>query len=396
MGILAVLEKATADIEAVVADVDPERLGGDDAAALAEMFARGERLCAAGKALVARRVADVGVWRAAGERSAAHWLARRSGSTVAAAVAALETAQRLQDLPVLDEAYRDGRLSQVQAQEIASSAAANPAAQRELLGAAANQGVKGLRDACRKVSAAAVSDESSRYQAIHRGRYLRSWVDADGAGRLDARLTADALAAVLAGLEPFENLEFEAARSQGRREPYHAYAADALVAMARRRDGGGAHGYRIQVNVLIDHAALIRGWTEGGETCYIAGVGPVPVATVRAMMTDAFLAAVVTDGVDVYTVAHLGRTVTAHQRTALQVRDPECVVPACHVDHGLEIDHVDGWAATKVTKLDRLVRACHFHHYQKTYEGYQIVGRPGQWQWLRPDGTPVHPEDQPP
>ena len=60
-------------------------------------------------------------------------------------------------------------------------------------------------------------------------------------------------------------------------------------------------------------------------------------------MADAFLAAVVTDGVDVRAVAHLGRQVTAHQRTALLIRDPECVVPGCHTRWPLETDHVTGW-----------------------------------------------------
>jgi hypothetical protein len=145
------------------------------------------------------------------------------------------------------------------------------------------------------------------------------------------------------------------------------------------------------VLALIDHTAYVRGHTVAGETCEIVGVGPVPVATVKAMMADAFLAAVVTDGVDVYNVAHLGRTVTAHQRTALEARDPECVINGCHVDHHLEIDHVDGWAPTRITKLDRLARLCRFHHHQKTYDGYRLEGRPGHWQWLHPDGTPVNP-----
>jgi hypothetical protein len=124
-----------------------------------------------------------------------------------------------------------------------------------------------------------------------------------------------------------------------------------------------------------------------GETCEIAGVGPVPVSTARAMMTDAYLSAVVTDGVDVYSVAHLGRSVTAHQRTALQVRDPECVVPACHVSDHLEIDHIEPWAATKITKLEALARLCRFHHAKKTHEGYRLEGSPGQWRWLAPGET---------
>jgi hypothetical protein len=397
VGILAGLASAAADIEAVVAGLDPACLSGGDAAALVEVFARIERLGGAGKALAAGRVAEAGLWRVAGERSAAHWLARRTGTTVTAAGAAIDTAHHLADLPAVDQAYRAGRLSAVQAQHIAATAAVSPAAQDQLLAAAARQGVKGLRDSCQAITAAAVSDECARRQGIHRSRYVRDWVDADGAGRLDARLTVDRLAVVLAGLEHFERLEFEAARQQGRREPYHAYTADALVAMAQAAltGGGGPANPSVQVNAIIDHTALVRGHTEPGEKCEIAGVGPVPVATVKAMMTDAFLAAVVTDGDDVHTVAHLGRAVTAHQRTALYTRDTECVIAGCHVKDHLEIDHVTGWAITRTTKLDDLALLCSYHHDQKTYDGYQLVGRPGHWQWLHPDGTPAHPHPPP-
>ena len=81
--------------------------------------------------------------------------------------------------------------------------------------------------------------------------------------------------------------------------------------------------------MLIDYDALRRGYAEADETCEIAGVGPVPVATVRGMLADSFGAAIVTDGVDVYNVAHLGRSATAHQRTALEARGYRCEVPGC-------------------------------------------------------------------
>jgi hypothetical protein len=394
------LRAAIDQIKSVVAGLEPACFSASDAAGLFELFAEGERLCAAGKALLAARVADSGLWRQAGERSAAHWVARRSGSTISAAASAIETGARMEDLPSLDAKFRAGGLSEVQAREIASTAAANPAAVSELIEVAASQGIQGLRDACRRVSAAAVSDEGSRQAAIRRGRYFKTWVDPDGAGRLDVRTTVDDLARVLAGVEVFEAEIFEAARVSGSREPYHAYAADALVAMALAAVGsappasGGeqrrASRPEVKVNVLISDTALQRGHSEPGETSEIAGVGPVAVATVRAMMADSFLAAVVTDGVDVYNVAHLGRTVTAHQRTALEVRDRECVIDGCHARGHLEIDHVDGWSATRVTKLDRLARLCHFHHHQKTYEGYRLEGTPGHWVWLKPDGTAAH------
>ena len=53
-----------------------------------------------------------------------------------------------------------------------------------------------------------------------------------------------------------------------------------------------------------------RGHVEGDECGMIKGVGPVPVATVRAMLDDAFLGAVVTDGVDIRSVVHMGRRPT--------------------------------------------------------------------------------------
>ena len=94
-------------------------------------------------------------------------------------------------------------------------------------------------------------------------------------------------------------------------------------------------------------------------------------------------------------VAHLGRRPTAHQRSALEVRDPECVVSGCHVRVGLEIDHVEPWSTTRVTKLDALARLCRFHHAQKTHEGYRLEGGPGHWRWLKPDGTDVDPRPPP-
>jgi hypothetical protein len=60
----------------------------------------------------------------------------------------------------------------------------------------------------------------------------------------------------------------------------------------------GPTGANAKIIVRIDHTALARGHTEPGETCEIDGFGPVPVDQVRAWMTDAFLAAVLTDGTD--------------------------------------------------------------------------------------------------
>jgi hypothetical protein len=90
-------------------------------------------------------------------------------------------------------------------------------------------------------------------------------------------------------------------------------------------------------------------------------------------------------------VAHLGRRVTARQGTALEVHDREGAVPGCHVAGHLEIDHVDGWAATGVTTLDRLARLWAYHHHRKTDDGYTPTGSPGNWEWI-PPGAPEGPD----
>lgn len=188
----------------------------------------------------------------------------------------------------------------------------------------------GLKEECRRVRSAAAKDEVGRYEAIHRSRYLRSWTEHDGGFRLDARLTPDAGATVMASLEPHRRSVFEEARRAGRRERQEAYLADALVALAENpspTESTERSGPRATIHVRVDHAALVRGSTEPNETCEIPGVGPIPAATARALASDAILSTVITKGVDVAAVAHFGRTISARLRTALEARDTECVVP---------------------------------------------------------------------
>jgi hypothetical protein len=97
--------------------------------------------------------------------------------------------------------------------------------------------------------------------------------------------------------------------------------------------------------LLVNLESLRRGSVEAGETCEIAGVGPVPVSVARDLFGDSLLKVVIRDGTDIRTVVHAGRTPTAKQRTAILVRDGgRCVRPTC--DRPIaEIDHTIDWAA---------------------------------------------------
>jgi hypothetical protein len=137
------------------------------------------------------------------------------------------------------------------------------------------------------------------------------------------------------------------------------------------------------VTVLVDHSALQRGQTLPGELCTITGAGPVPVSTAQRLLGDAVVTALSMDGANVTAIRGMGRTIPGRLRAALEARDPTCAVPGCGVSEHLEIDHVVPFAAGGPTSLENLARLCRWHHSQKTFHGWRLGGRPGEWTWTR-------------
>jgi hypothetical protein len=377
------LVEVVATLREMVSGLDAGVLDGAAAVEVLGLFGEVERLGAAGVALAAGRVEATRAWQGSGNRSAAHFVADRCGSSVRSAVVALETARRLESLPATEEALRSGTLSMAKVNEIASVAGDRPEKESELVAAAKSETLPALQEKCRAMRAEGTAGIEG-YQRVRKSRFLRHWTDPDGAFRLEARLCPDAGAKVLAALEVHHRRIFAGARREGRRESYEAYAADALVALAEG-DGRGPRGV---VHSRVDHSALVRGYVKEGEVCDIPGVGPIPVAVVREMLDDGVLKVIVTKGVDVVAVAHGGRTIPAHVRSALETRDPKCVVPGCDVRDRLEIDHLVSFAEGGPTTLENLARLCHRHHALKTHQGWVLAGRPGAWTWDPPPEPP--------
>jgi hypothetical protein len=395
---IAVLKTARREISRHLATAEPERVTSAQAAELVELFAEIERLSAAGRVLYARRAADSSVWRREGHRSAASWIAAKTKTGLGDALSSLKTAEALESLPSTSEALRRGDLSVSQAREITTAASVHPEAEGALLRAAAEHGFGGLRDKCAQVRAASSSarQENERYRAVHASRYFRHYSDGDGALRLDARLTPDAGAKLVSAIEAEARSVFDRARKSGNKEPSSAYAADALVALVtgtsggseRSGRGGGKRSSRgAMVHIRVDMAALQRGHVRPGETCEIPGVGPVPVATATKALSDAFVKIFVTDGVDIQSVCHVGRSVPAHVQSALEERDPVCVVSGCEVAHGLENHHWDvPFEKCRTSSMGDLARLCAWHHDLVTYGGHELVGGPGKWELQPPPG----------
>ena len=236
-----VLRDAIRQVRDLLAEFEPDRFDGAGARSLVEAFGELERLSAAGKSLAARQVVATGSWKQGGtHRDAADWLAATTGTTVGAARATLDTSSRLASLPSTEAALRAGTLSVTQVDAIADAASVDPGAELDLLERSEHEGVRGLRNECARVKAAACVDENERYEKVRAARSLRSWTDADGAGRIDIRGPVDETAKVLAAIAPFEEELFKAARAEGRRERHDALAFDALVALAEAPIGDGS------------------------------------------------------------------------------------------------------------------------------------------------------------
>ena len=164
-------------------------------------------------------------------------------------------------------------------------------------------------------------------------------------------------------------------KRHGTVERWEAHAADAFAAMIA--DAAPETGEKRSAGRAVDLALVAdlnarRGHTHPGESCHIAGGGPIPVCLARELAKDAFLKVVLHDGVGIHTVAHLGRRIPAELRTALELGGPpefegtSCTEAGCGRRYGLEWDHVDPRANGGPTSFVNLVPRCWPHHREKT------------------------------
>ena len=416
---------------------EPRLYSGVQAAKLVEVMSEIARLFTAGKLKAAVRVEETRAHENHGHTGAASWLAEITGEPVGAAIGGLETMRSAIKHPLVEVALSTGEISVAQAKQIASASDASPDKAASLLDAAVDLSFDQLKKRCDDVrfSSKSNTEEIDRHERIRRSRSLRTWVDHQGTGRLEAKMTPDALAVLKGCLDPFERQVLK--ESSDRDEPRVAYAADALIAMARAaisgssgpdtadtdtagadrdtdtagadrdtdtagadRDTGDSKKHqrrrsavRTLVRIRVDLDALKRGHAIAGETCSIPGIGPVPVEIARSVLGEALLELVITDGVDVSTVVTDSRTIRRALRVALEERDPTCCVPGCNTSDPLEVDHyVTDFIAGGTTEAANLARLCSYHHYVKTHKGWRLEGGPGQWRFVCPDDGNRDPE----
>ncbi|MET0712399.1 MAG: DUF222 domain-containing protein [Jiangellaceae bacterium] len=464
-------------LAALVDRLDPDEFSGSAARRWWAEFDRVERLAAAGKTVLARRIAETHQPGRSGSKTAAEELARAAGTSAGSVREVVDTSTRLAGQPDVDTALRRGELSASQVELVSAAAAANPAEEHRLVELAGRVSLAELREECARVKAAADPDPEATNRRLHAGRRLRRYVDSEGFWNLHARGTPQAGTGLTTVLDPIIDRIFTNARAQGRRESPDAYAFDALIHLAAHAAGhcncqtanaaadpaGQAHpgtadahrsadpvgdrcagegtagiaapsgagadndgtpgvpavgdsgvfaaprvgaagsagsgcavrgstSPRYLALLRVDVQALRRGHVQGGELCEISGVGPVPVPVAKGLLGEAIVKLVITTGVDVANVTHLGRGPTAAQKAALLWMNPTCAVQGCHRAR-VEWDHREPWAQTKHTRLDELDPLCSFHHDLKTRLGYALTAGGGKRAFVAPD-DPRHPRNQ--
>ena len=364
------LLSASRALRASLARFHPQGSSGEEAAAIAEELAATEKAGAAARVRAAARVAECGTHRHKGFADAADWLARASGTTAGEAKAALATTRALEHMPDTRAAVTAGELSLEQATVVVETEADRPGSERAMLEAARSSSLRSLKDKARQTQMAAL-DPDELHRRRHRARTFRHWQDKLGMIAFSGALPPEI------GLPIVNRLDVEADRLRrqvkghgGEAESWQNHAADAFVTLTSGSGKGKAAS--ADLVVVCDLRAYRRGHAHHGEAAHLVGGGPIPVSLVKELAQDAFLKAVLHDGVNLHLVKHFGRHIKAEVRTALELGSPPhldgvtCADANCDRRYHLEWDHIDPHANWGPTAYDNFQGLCWSHHRAKT------------------------------
>ena len=407
---------------------DARALSPGQAGDVVRLCAQIEASAASIKALAAARSAEADGWKHDGYRSPADQLAHEAGMSPTAAKRALEAGRRMADHPEVASAALAGELSAEQAAAVSDAVAADPAKATELIATAKHRSVPELNDEVARIKAA-TADQEARWRTVQAKRSFRRWSDREGAFQGHLYGHPEDGAGLWAMLDPIRRRLKMLRREPGAPpETLDALDYDAIMTMAAIATGTDGElgladlldlglfpqlersvvapppsspkprrtkklaGSPMRVMIRVDLDALLRGVALEGELCEIAGYGPVPVSVIKdLLMTESpFIVGLLTKGQALSGVYHHGRRANAHQRSALDFLYPSCAAEGCSSRAGLQYDHREDFARTKITAFDLLDRLCGPHHRKKTHDGWALVEGRGKRAFV-PPGDPGHP-----
>jgi len=317
-----------------------------------------------------------GGWHAQGARSCAHWLSWRLGWGLGTAREHLRVADRLADLPLLDEALRRGEISYSKIRAI--TRVATPENEAALLEVARHCPGHELETVCRKYRSVLRHDADPDPEGDRQRRWVARRDTADGMVRIEAVLHPEEAALVWAALDhgakqqcrESQRVSAETSNSA----PIAAFdRADSLVELAQgylRGDRPDRAPIELVVSVpaetLRRPLAITTNADPCPDPCDVASLADgtcISAEAARRLACDCGVVDVVEDehGVPL-SVGRKRRTVPGSMKRALLQRDRTCRFPGCANRLYLEAHHVVHWADGGDTSLRNLVATCSSHH----------------------------------
>jgi hypothetical protein len=309
-----------------------------------------------------------GGWHRQGALSCAHWLSWRIGLGLGPAREKVRVANRLAELPLLDEAFRRGELSYSKLRAMTRVASSDNEA--ALLDLARNSTAAQLERTCRLYRQAHPTERPSPRDEGDR-RWVVTRPTDDGMVAIQIRLNPDEAARLMRAIEHCAD---------------RGSLADGAVALADSglAGGGGADGpIRPPVEVVVHvAAATLEGHTDLGDG--------LSSETCRRLLCDAGVVPMVEDAAGkTVDVGRKTRTIPAALRRALEARDRTCRFPGCSHRRFLDGHHVHHWIDGGATNLVNTHLVCRSHHRLLHEFGFSVKMRDGEPVFFDPGGGEI-------
>jgi hypothetical protein len=321
----------------------------------------------------------------------AEWLAWRCGLTARAAREHVRVARRLEELPLIHDAFARGEISYAKVRALTRIADSDSEA--ELLELACQLTASQLERAVRAYRRV-TGDEAAAAQAA--AYLVWSWGD-DGSLVFKGQLAPEDGAMFLRALDAGRDALRDERRGEegGSAEP-RPTNADALAAMADLALSGAERsgGERYQVVVHVDEAAL-GGKNEGG--CMLDEGPSIAPETAQRLSCDSSVVRMTEREGETVSIGRRARAVPPPMRRALRARDGGCRFPGCENRRFVDAHHLQHWAQGGETKLDNLVLLCRRHHRLVHEGGYSVEPLSDRRLRFRdPWGAPIPDVPRPP
>ena len=321
--------------------------------------------------------------------STVSWLRSHCGMTVKAAAYRVHLARTLGELPATLDSARAGRASfsnVTMIAHLAEDVGVEQVAPLEsiLVGAAETLepgAMRTLTQATRlRLDPDGVLADDNR---AHERRWFECEQTYGGVFVLRGELDAEGGALVKTAIDALSH-----GMSRGEMRSGSQRRADALVDLAatqlRCGDHRDVHGQRPHLTVTVSADTLRSG--ADAQPAELSGVGPIHPETARRIACDAVRTVVtVAPPVDGWTatvgstraeplsVGRATRTIPAHLRTALHLRDRGCRFPGCDRPPAwTDGHHITHWSDGGPTELENLVSLCRPHHRRVHEQGQRI------------------------